>query len=255
MDKFYLTENIAIELIPVSHPFSDTNFLFGCDDSVVVAGEIIKRIDATLASVVDDSIGSEHWITESSDFFRFYDSGQLHSLLLSVPSETAPFDAIIPQARHGYFSANLANLNNKGFVVPQQRYRIFDSQRRMLLCFNENTLPDSIFEITADLSLIFNKDGMLSGWVMERPLENLTASLQGRKDPDVANDDTYTIFSDCMEIFNDTEILAIDAEDDVETVAKRLIDDMNSQKTARIKGTIRREVLEKSLRDVKDRFL
>ncbi|NHZ32462.1 hypothetical protein [Massilia rubra] len=252
MNRFFLTNDVGIELIARSEPFSDTTFIFGSRGSLAVAGKIITQPNATINTVISESIGSEHWFTEESDIVRFDNSGQLHTLILSLSEENSHFHAKLPQPQAGYFSIQLSPIN-EFFLLPPQIYRSFNSNSRELFCFTENAPPATVFRITSDLSLFFNNENMFSGWVLHRPLENLAATYQSEKDLESADDDTYTIFGEYFDIISNNEALVHD--DDIEILVKNLLNRIDPQRIATIKGNVRREEFEMTVFDLKDNFL
>ncbi|NHZ67073.1 hypothetical protein F1735_33235 [Massilia sp. CCM 8694] len=252
MNKYFLTKNIEIEIIPTSNPFSETNFFFGSGGLFAAAGKFLTQDNGTINTLTSESIGSEGWYTEASDFFRFYDSGQLHSIILKVTEENLTFNSLIPQPQDGYFSMRLST-EKEFFIVPPQMYRCFNSSRRKLFCFTENTPPKTVLKITANLSLMFDNNNIFSGWIFHNPLENITAAFQGKKDLDEVDNNTYNIFSDYFEIISKNEAALHD--DDFEIVVKKLLDKIDPPRISKIKGNIRREILTKTLLDLKENFL
>jgi hypothetical protein len=252
MNEFFLSENVKIEILPSSELFGDANLLVASNGSQVAAGKILTQADGNIATLISESTGSEHWYTEESDFFRFYDSGHLHSLILSVPDENAMFDGHIPHPEPGYFSVKLSSKIDV-FTIPPQSYRSFNPLRRELHCFTEKTIPKTVFKITSDLAIIFDENNIYIGWILYQPVENITKSYQGKKDIDAVDDYTYHVFEDYFEIFSDNEVFAFDYEN--KEVVKKLLNEIDLQRVSKIQGNERREVLQKCLQDLKTRYI
>ncbi|NHZ42954.1 hypothetical protein [Massilia aquatica] len=251
MNRFFLTKDIEIKFTPASTPISETNFIFSSGGLLAAAGKFIRQTNTTLNNLIDESIGSETWFTENTDFFRFYDSGELHSIILDISEENAPFDYAIQQSHEGYFSIKLCTAE-KFFIVTPQVYRSFNSSRRELYCFTDNIAPKTVFKITANLSLMFNDDNVFAGWIFYNPLENITTSFQGEKDTIEVDDETYKIFADFFDIVSKNE----DAlHDDYETVIEKLLIEIGPERTSKICGNIRRQALETTQKDLKEYFL
>lgn len=252
MNEFFLAENVRIEIFPSSEPDGDTKLLLASNGSQVAVGTILIQPDGSIATLISESTGSEHWYTEESDFFRFYDSGHLHSLILSVPEENARFDGPIPQPESGYFSIRLSPKLD-AFTVPPQSYRFFNPLRRELHCFTENTTPKTVFKIARDFSIIFDINNIYIGWIVYCPVENIAKSFQSEKDVGVVDNETYKIFSDYFEIFSDNESLAFDYDN--KELVKKLLNEINSQRVSKIKGDKKREALENCLQELKTYYI
>lgn len=252
MTTFFLTDDIKIELIPQSAPVSDAKFIFAANGSLVAAGHLLTQENATIGTLVDESMGSEHWMTDASDFFRFYEAGSMHSIVLSVPPENAPFNSVIPQPQHGYFSLWISP-DDRFFTVARQAFRCFNPLRRELYCFTHNAIPKTVCRISKDFSLVFNKDNVFSGWILNSPLENLTASFQGDKDDVEADAASYEIFADYFELMSDNECARYD--DKMGIVVEKLLAKLHPQRMSTIKGRVRRELLTQALAELKDDFV
>jgi hypothetical protein len=173
----------------------------------------------------------------------------LHSLILRVPPRNASFNCSTPHPENGFFSIRLTS-KEKAFSVPPQAYRLFDPIRRRLHCFTNGTSSKTAFRITENLTLIFNEINFLSGWIFDSPLENITESYQGNKDSDVVDENTYNVFYDYFNIFSDNEIDSCD--DDIEIVVEKLLHEIDSKRISKIRGSIKRSLLEKALWDLED---
>lgn len=252
MSKFFLAPNVEIELIPCVAPFGDAKLTVAANGSLATTGRILTQANGTIATLVSETIGSEHWITEESEFFRFDQSRQLHSVILGVPDENAQFDGLMPRPEEGYFSLRLSS-DLEFFTVPVQSCRSFDPVRRELHCFTENDAAKTVIRITQDLSLIFNMQNVLSGWVLSSPLENIAEFFQGEKDPEPVDDHTYRVYADFFEIFSDNESLAFDYEN--ELMVEKLLEVIDSRRIFEVKGQLRRRLLNEALEELRSRYL
>ncbi|NHZ42963.1 hypothetical protein [Massilia aquatica] len=252
MSKFFLAPNVQIELIPSVAPFGDAKLIVASNGSLAATGRILTQANGTIATLVSETIGGEPWFTEESEFFRFDHSRQLHSVILGVPDENAQFDGLIPQAQEGYFSLRLSP-DVEFFTVPVQSCRSFDPVRRELHCFTKNDTAKTVVRITQDLSLIFNMQNVLSGWVLSSPLESIAESFQGEKDPEPVDDHTYRVYADFFEIFSDNESLAFDYEN--ELMVEKLLEVIDSRRIFEVKGQLRRRLLEESLGELRSHYL
>ena len=252
MTEFFLTKTISVNVSQQVTPLSDAKFLFDSNGSVAAAGAVLKS--ENLSDVVLQTSGSEAWFSEESDIFRFDEFKKLHSVVLSLPGRNAPFTGDIPKPQDGYFSINLAK-ETKNFIVPPQPYRFLDCTKRILICFTprETSIEYTRFNVTADLSFLFDISNVFSGWIFKNPLENMTDSFQSEKDTEPVDDASYEVFLEILELFSDNQCEMCD--DDMEAVTRILIDKVTPEKIFSLKGDKRRQIVKKALMNLKDYFL
>lgn len=102
---FHLTHDCPVRPVTIATPCADAKYLFDPSGSIVAAGELLNYAD--LSDVTSATIGSEHWMSEESDFYRFEMNGRLHSLALRVPARNALLPPVTFDEKEGYFSLEL----------------------------------------------------------------------------------------------------------------------------------------------------
>lgn len=235
----------------VDFSLGDSKFLFDSNGSVAATGEILKSGD--LSDVVLQTIGSESWFSEESDLFRFTQSRQLHSLVLSLPAWNEPIEAVIPESQKGYFSLELSSEKNS-FIVPPQTFRFFDISKRRLICFSRrDSVSDLVrFNLTNNLSLLFDGKDHFFGWIFVNPLESMVETFQSEKDSEPADDLSYEIFGEILKVFSDDQCKLYD--DDMGAVVKQLLKDVTQEKISFIKGRERQKIINKAMMNLKAYF-
>ena len=145
-----------------------------------------------------ETTGTDHWITDLSDFIRFEKEGHLQYLLLSIPSENINLNPSI-------FSK--INLNDEFFVISnsakfqynfeETKYRFFDLRRNILFCLKEIPTKNTRFDfkkISANLFLIFDVENYI-GFGVCNPLSRLVKNIADVPENIENIENSYVIFN------------------------------------------------------------
>lgn len=245
--KLFLTENIVVQLDVALSDNHRPNFIFSSSGALVSYGKIEEHTD--ISSIIDTTIGSDHWVSDNSDFFRFDSSGKMHSLILSVPERNAKNPPKITYSTTEKHSLKLLDLNSAFTVTPQPN-RFFDSKSRILYGFDEQN-PTSIATnilICDDFTLLFDEKSLYSGWTIKNPIEKIAISFQDRPHFDDVSNITYNIFDAYFKLFSDNSYDEADGE--IELVIHNLEKHLNEQTLSSIESTKIREIITKTISEL-----
>lgn len=207
------------------------HFLYGGNSMAVHFG---KSFNTDLNCIASETIGSEHWLCEESDYFRFDYNGNLHSIVLRIPNsyKTISYGDIDTSMLK---SLRLCE-NPLCCVVEQTKIRYFDFASRTLVCTNGivDITKSEIILLTDDFGLIFNNREYI-GYVFNNPLQYLIDSC-GETDVSMPTEDEYLIFDKCMKIVSDNnlELHNDSMEEILKQLSKEIIPKMDIQKSKRI---------------------
>lgn len=177
-----------------------------------------KNFSSDLNDIVSETIGSEHWMSELSDFFRFDRNGNLNSIILNVPTENDSIDYVHINSSTTY---TLRLVENPGFcIVEQTKIRTFNLSSKILIStMSTSSINDSeIVMLNSDFGLIFNKKKYI-GHLLSNPLKYLTDS-SGEIYLEEPTESEYTIFNTYLKIVSDNNLRK--KNDSMEIVVKQL---------------------------------
>lgn len=222
------------------------HFLYAGNSMVVHFSE---NFYSDINCIASETIGSEHYLWEESDYFRFDYNGNLHSIILRIPN-------LIETINYGNMDDSMLKslklLESPIYcVVKQTKIRHFDFMSKRLVCTNgiEDITKSEIKLLNKDFGLIFNQKKYV-GYVINNPLQYLTDSC-GEIDVTKPTDVEYQIFDKCMKIVSDNNLDQHNGS--MEEIAKQLsneiIPKLDNQKSKRT------SVIKKELEDLIDFWL
>lgn len=255
--KFYLTDDVEVELVPNTANNSPARFIFDSDGCLVATGKVLGSDNIT--SVFQRTIGSETWITDESDLFRFSDHGslELDSIVLKCPTNNIGIGKSIP-LKPVELELNKVRIcsNYKPFVVPPQSSMCFDVNNRRLIAFSVNSnevCKLQRFYIAEGLAIFIDSEQRYSGWSLNDPLGVVTGAFNGNLDKVKTNSETYKLFAKYFEILSDQ--FCESKNDDMEEVVKELAGCFKDETLAKINGEKRALLLKNSIESLVDYFL
>lgn len=222
--KLFLTANITVHLDDALSDDLRPNFIFSSSGALVSYGKIDQNTE--ISSIIDATIGSDHWMSDNSDFFRFDASGKMHSLILSVSERNSEHPPKVPHGTQKKHSLKLIDLN-QAFTVAPQPHRFFDYKNRILYGFNEEktTLITNSITICDEFLVLFDENNLYSGWAIKNPIEKIADSLQDRPEFKYISDATYNVFNIFLKLFSDNSYDEADGE--IEIVISNLEKKLN----------------------------
>ena len=178
--------------------------------------------ESDINKIIPKTIGSEHWISESSDLFRFNKSnGELCSFLLDTPNynDFGKTDFHIISKEYDF---KLKYDFNFGIITPA-KYRNFDfKDEKKIICTTKKIDINSNYEIIKfhlDFGFIFEKNKYI-GYILYNPLKYIVldnCNILIRSQP--FNSD-YNILDLYLNIMSENNLARYD--DELEEVIKEL---------------------------------
>lgn len=163
-----------------------------------------KNFSSNMNDIVSETVGSEHWMSELSDYFRFDRNGNLNSIILNVPTENESIDYVHMNSSTTY---TLHLVENPGFcIVEQAKVRTFNLSSKMIIStLKTGSMNNSeIVMLNSDFGLIFNKKKYV-GHLLSNPLKYLTDS-SGEIYPEEPTESEYAIFNSYLKIVSDNNL-------------------------------------------------
>lgn len=220
--------------------------LYGGNSMVI---HLSENFNSDIKCIASETIGSEHYLWEESDYFRFDYNGSLHSIILRIPNSVK---TISSGKMNDSILKSLKLLENPiPCVVKQTKIRYFDLMAKRLVCTNgiENITQSEIKLLNKDFGLIFNKREYV-GYIINDPLQYLTDSF-GKIDVSKPTDVEYRIFDKCMRIVSDNNLEQHNGS--MEEIAKQLsneiVPELDNQKSKRV------SIMKKEIGDLIDFWL
>jgi len=253
--KCILSQDVKINLEEQASPFNQTKFIFDANGCFVASGSILKK--SSFSDAIDETTGSEPWVSDDSDYWRFDENDNISSLVLKLPNVNLENtnNIVLPEVSK-YFSSVKLESNKKSFVAPPQKFRHFNPAERYLLSTSVESnelLGLTRIKINNHLSFLMDVKNYFSGWVVENPLSIITDDIGGSIDEATPDSFTYKVFAEFFEVVSNNKCEQMD--DDMEEVVKLLSNVINEEKLQKIKGSLREKLLVSSIENLKNYFL
>lgn len=251
--KHQLSKNVIINLsVKKGQILNQSRLVLSAGSFCLAYGEILNFPD--LGSILDQTIGSEHWMSDTSDIFRFFKQGDLHSILSQIPCKSKKhINDFLFFHEKNYFQVEINPLTKPFQVEPVSSY-FFDIDGRAIYCFNERAKHIlNIFHLDEHFALIFNDACEFSGWKLDRPIEIMSGGFQGEADESGVGQNYYFVFGKYFEMLSDDFCNACD--DDMELVVIEIQKQFSCEFLNKISGKRLRVLLEKSIKEMEDYFL
>ncbi|VAW62669.1 hypothetical protein MNBD_GAMMA09-174 [hydrothermal vent metagenome] len=249
-----LVQGIKIDLVKRNDLSDDVKFIFDANGCFVTSGNIIKN--GSFLNELDVTNGSEPWLTDDSDYWRFDQNGDLVFLVLKLPNLNLNDSKkiILPDESSECYSIKSVS-ETKSFVVPPQIYRYFSPEKKYLLSVSVGAYEVGGLirvKINNTLSLLFDNNNYLCGWVVIDPLSVVTDDFNGETDKVAPDNFSYNIFSDFFDIVSDNQ--CEDMDDDMGEVTKLLSKVITPKEIRKVKGDFRAKLLQSAVDSLKDYF-
>ncbi|MCL9658920.1 hypothetical protein L2088_29910 [Pseudomonas protegens] len=194
-------------------------------------------------------IGSEHWISENSEFFLFNIYGDLVNSELSVPNKNTKNNL----SEHSSCWGEIKLKNPKHFLLEPTKLRNFNAEKKELTCLNF-TPSSSVthIHIKKDFSFIFSEN-KYCGYRLKNPIRYLCGSVDENldliKEPNHAE---YCLMEKYLAIMSDNRL------DELNQSMESLVLELSKEILPHLKAircNRRRRIIEKSIIELLDFYL
>lgn len=205
-----------------------------------------------IKKIISNTIGSDNWLWEASDFFRFNNNGSLNSIILSIPNENISIRNLYMPHFISY-TLNLVEIP-QCCIIKKMQTRFFDLASRKLICIrNDRDFIDNkkVIMLNNNFGLIFNNKSYV-GYILIDPLRFLTNSYSYsdliKEEPTSIE---YSIFNLYLKIVSDNNLKRHNnsIEDMMKDIKEIIIPKLSTINTKRI------EIIKKELNELIDFWL
>ncbi len=184
---------------------------FNANGISILIAEKIKNFE--LQHELETTVGSSHWITEESDFYRFDKvSFELSSLFLNIPCTKSTEIELFSLNSPFIFDLSIENANG-AFFMPSMEKLMFDFLGRNLICFHDIGGMDKWIEFNLSLNFsIFIHDESVVAYKLSDPLLFLIGDFSDELDEEPPTSNDYLIFNKVLSILSgegDIDLLSI----------------------------------------------
>ncbi len=169
--SLYISDSIKIHLFDCLQYQYKINYLFDLTSSAI----IFSNNHQSVAEACIDSIGSEHWLWEASDYYRFNKENQLLYLANFISQRNKQLNNEVILHKEFLY---LELIENKPFIVAPMEFRFFCRKNKRLFGFNRQVFSGEQIDaylVSENFYMMFiNK--IYCGYLLVNPL-NYVKSL------------------------------------------------------------------------------
>jgi hypothetical protein len=225
------------------------NFQFDADGTYIGYGTV-----ATLGlhAALKTTFGSEHWLSETGDFFRFNSENSLVGLMLCGPKK---FVHVSLRRREIFETFELRLVERKDIFAPIMSYAALDINSRIYCCVRDlSDFADenlSAVALRPNFYLLVNQDGELRGYCVSEPLAFLVLNPGGKPDEEQADEVTYEVIFNVMHMLSED---FWDQHDNDGSKIAQLLKQYLADQIVDVKGLVRKACLNEILSRSDDWF-
>lgn len=245
------TNQFNIEVVESTFPFEE-KFIFDSSGLLLCLADTFSQYN--LNTVMERTLGSETWVTDESDIYRF-DKNNLNlvSLIIKVPwnNKSLHFDSKVNNTKNKDISTLRLGQKVPPFFMPIMKNKYLDVKNKVLYCFTSE-YNDKWREIRLSRHFsIFTENKKIVCYSMVDPLSIISSDFSKSLDSNKATSNDYKIFSIILSIYSDENIDNKGVENvvmELEGLKKQgIIDD--------ITGIIRKETVDNFIDDLVAYFI